>query len=106
MIESIKHEGKKYLRQIEDAVTGQRIMVDVYEVIRAFDVTCPGRQHALKKLLAAGTRGKGSELADLVGAQTALSRAIDFARRREETADAKEKASEPQPGGLEEDVRG
>jgi hypothetical protein len=60
------------------------VEVDVYEVLIAWAVTCPGRQQAIKKLLCAGQRGKGDELADLIGADAALSRAIDFQKRRHE----------------------
>ena len=51
--------GSKYLRSIDMPVPGK---VDVYSVLEAFDVRCPARQHAIKKLLCAGLRGKGGEL--------------------------------------------
>jgi hypothetical protein len=57
--------------------------VDVYAVIEAFDVRCPGRQQAIKKLLCAGLRGKGSQVEDLIGADAALSRAVELQRSRE-----------------------
>lgn len=79
-----EHEGKKYLRQIHDARNpGQWCEVDVYAVLTAFGVTCPARAHAVKKLLCAGGRGKGNELDDLIGADAALSRAIELQRQRE-----------------------
>lgn len=81
---TIGHEGKKYLRKIQSAngtPNGAYIEVDVYEVLVAFDVTCPATAHAIKKLLAAGTRGKGNRLSDLVRAQAAISRAIDMEKR-------------------------
>lgn len=79
-----QHEGKKYLREIYPADgNGAPILVDVYSVLVAFDVRCPARAHCVKKLLAAGGRGKGSELDDLVGADAALSRAIDMQRAAE-----------------------
>lgn len=57
---TIKHEGKKYLRQIYSAagtpIESDFVFVDVYEVLVAFDVTCPAIQHAIKKLLACGQR--------------------------------------------------
>lgn len=78
------HEGRKYLRQIFSAEDPtQSVWVDIYEVIVAWAVNCPGRQQALNKLLAAGQRGKGSQLDDLVGARAALNRAIDLQRREE-----------------------
>lgn len=71
-----EHEGNKYVRTIVDCRAGSGVdfvndhgtlQVDVYSVIDAFNVTCPARQHALKKLLCAGIRGKGDELDDLLG---------------------------------------
>ena len=89
---SIKeHEGRKYLKKIwpavkdedGDEIADNPILVDVYCVIEAFKVTCPGRQQAIKKLLMAGDRGKGDVVADLIGAQAAINRAIELARQRE-----------------------
>lgn len=74
-----QHEGKKYLRRITAATDGTSIDVDVYAVLVAFGVTCPARQHAIKKLLAAGERGKGDAVADLRGAAAAVNRAIELA---------------------------
>jgi hypothetical protein len=90
-----EHEGKKYLKRIVSAVVESKglnvdlvllpdgrvlptCMVDVYAVIEAWEVTCPGRQHALKKILAAGERGKGSAVDDLRGAIAALNRAVEL----------------------------
>lgn len=74
-----QHEGKKYLRLIHPANgDGRPIYVDVYSVLVAFGVTCPATAHAVKKLLAAGQRGKGDKKADLVGAIAAINRAIDL----------------------------
>ncbi len=81
------HEGKKYLRTIHSALPDNdrpSITVDVYCVLVAFNVTCPARAHAVKKLLSAGTRGKGDEMADLVGAMAAVNRAIDLQRIRDQ----------------------
>jgi hypothetical protein len=79
-----QHEGKKYQKVIRSCRNDERsIYVDVYEVLEAFGVTCPARQHAIKKLLMAGGRGKGSELADLIGAEAAVCRAIELQKRRD-----------------------
>lgn len=83
-----QHEGKKYLRKIQDVpqVEGavpQVFHVDVYCVIEAFGVTCPAVAHALKKLLCAGQRSKGSRIEDLTGAIAAINRAIELETRRE-----------------------
>jgi hypothetical protein len=61
-----EHSGSKYLRKIHSADgTGEPIQVDVYCVLEAFGVSCPARQHAIKKMLCAGLRGKVDELKDL-----------------------------------------
>lgn len=90
MSDNIKeHEGKKYLRKIYSAenlqehLTDEFVYVDVYQVLKAFNVTCQARGQAIKKLLCAGIRGKGDTLADLVGAQAAISRAIDLQKQTE-----------------------
>lgn len=78
------HEGKKYLRRICGAgVDKGTIEVDVYCVLEAFGVTCPATQHTLKKLLCAGQRSKGNRLADLIGAEAAISRAIELEKIRQ-----------------------
>ncbi len=79
-----KHSGSKYLRTIYPTDRqGEPIRVDVYAVIRAFGVTCPGIQQALKKLLCAGLRGKGSRVQDVKEAFDALFRALEFAEQDE-----------------------
>lgn len=77
------HEGRKYLRTIQCVESPHRVKVDVYSVLEAFNVTCPARAQALKKLLCCGNRGKGDELSDLLGAEAAISRAIELQRDRE-----------------------
>lgn len=78
------HEGKKYLRTIRSCVDNTTIQVDVYSVLRAFNVTCPIVAHMVKKLLACGERGKGDRLADLLGVEAAVSRAIEEERKDKE----------------------
>lgn len=67
--------GSKYLRDIPCLVDGK---ADVYAVLDAFQVTCPARQHAIKKLLCAGIRNKGTCLQDLTEARDAIDRAIQM----------------------------
>jgi len=74
----VTHSGSKYLHDVQ--LVGGKI--DVYAVLVAFGVSCPARQHAIKKLLCAGLRGKGDELQDLVEARDAVSRAIDLAKEK------------------------
>lgn len=77
-----EHTGSKYVRLISDMVTGEPVSVDVYCVLEAFNVTNPGLQHAIKKLLCAGLRGKGDTIQDLKEAQDAISRAITIEQQR------------------------
>jgi hypothetical protein len=69
--------GSKYRRGVMGALPDGT--VDVYSVLLTFAVTCPARQHAVKKLLCAGLRGKGDELQDLREARDAIDRAIQIA---------------------------
>ena len=63
--------GNKYHRKLL-GVCGDEVTVDVYRVISAFNVSSPPIQHALKKLLCAGIRGKGDEVQDLKEAGDAI----------------------------------
>ena len=72
---AFNQSGSKYLRKIHCIIDGK---VDVYAVLDAFEVTCPARQHAIKKLLCTGIRGKGDVLQDLCEAMDAIKRAIQL----------------------------
>ena len=76
--------GNKYRRVVRglSGAPGQGVpvVVDVYSVLSAFEVLSPGLQHAIKKLLCAGIRGKAAYLQDLTEARDALDRAIEDAR--------------------------
>ena len=61
---------------------GKLFAADVYSVLAAFEVDCPARQHAIKKLLMPGQRGAKSTVQDLDEALVSVSRAIDMARAR------------------------
>jgi hypothetical protein len=67
-------DGSKYRKQF--GTNGPRH--DVYDVLTAFGVTCPARQHAIKKLLAAGQRGGKTEKQDLEEAIVSINRSIDL----------------------------
>jgi len=71
--------GSKYLREMRCLVDGR---ADVYSVLEAFAVTCPARQHAIKKLLCSGIRGKGGAIQDLQEARDAVERAIQMQQVR------------------------
>jgi len=75
--------GSKYLRKLICEIEGH---VDVYAVIDCFDVRCPARQHAIKKLLCSGVRGKGDTLQDLREARDAVTRAIQMEEARQAAA--------------------
>lgn len=70
---------KKIIGKTAPNVTGQIIAayVDVYDVLKAFNVQCPALQHLIKKALNAGCRGHK----DL---QTDLQDIIDSAIRAKE----------------------
>jgi hypothetical protein len=46
----------KYHRTIYPNAAGQ---IDVYDVLIAFEVTCPARQHAIKKTVVCGATRQG-----------------------------------------------
>ncbi|WPK20353.1 hypothetical protein [Salmonella phage SD-13_S19] len=52
-----------------------------------WQVTCPAIQHALKKILVPGKRGKNSTLADIKEAIDALIRAMELQEERERRND-------------------
>ena len=94
-----KHSGNKYVRPIIPAgeektivtSTGVEVMfVDVYCVLQAFGVNCPAVQHAVKKLLCAGLRDKGTAAQDLREARDAISRAIKIQEDKDKINEAVE----------------
>ena len=62
----------KYQRQVPSAT------IDIYDVLKAWDVTCPATQHAIKKLLQPGERGHKDKLTDLREALASVERAIQM----------------------------
>lgn len=79
--------GNKYHRKIHSVEDIDGFTTaDVYSVLDAFQVTCPARQHAIKKLLCSGIRGKGDTMQDLTEARDAVDRAIvlELQRNKEE----------------------
>ena len=69
--------SNKYERDITDR-QGNSAAVDVYDVLKAFEVTCPATQHALKKLLCSGLRGHKDLQTDLLEAKESITRAIEL----------------------------
>lgn len=73
----LKVSANKYEREIIDC-QGNTAIVDVYDVLKAFEVTCPATQHAVKKLLCSGLRGHKDLDTDLVEAKDSITRAIEL----------------------------
>ena len=68
-------EGKqnnKYKRKVPT------LEIDVYDILKAFNVINPATQHAIKKLLCAGDRGYKDKVQDLKEALASISRAIEL----------------------------
>jgi len=55
----VQNQGNKYERTLYG------ISIDVYDVLKAFDVRCPALQHLIKKALCAGLRGHKDKSQDL-----------------------------------------
>lgn len=72
-----KVSSNKYEREITDR-QGNSATVDVYDVLKAFEVTCPATQHAVKKLLCSGLRGHKDLQTDLIEAKESIVRAIEL----------------------------
>lgn len=52
--------------------------IDIYRVLDLFEVTCPARQHAIKKLMCAGSRGDKDLRQDIEEAVATLKRKLDM----------------------------
>ena len=59
-------------------VTIKGTSFDVYDVITAFEVHCPAKAHAIKKLLKSGQRGYKDEEQDLNESIQAIQRAKEL----------------------------
>lgn len=68
---------RKYNRKITDKI-GAAIEVDVYDVLKAFDVVNPAIAHAVKKLLAGGLRGYKDREQDYNEAIDSIRRGIEL----------------------------
>lgn len=54
------------------------VTIDVYDVLKAFNVTCPALQHLIKKALAVGQRGHKDASEDLKDILASAKRAIEL----------------------------
>jgi hypothetical protein len=57
--------------------------IDVYRVCKAFEVTDPAVEHAIKKCLLAGGRGTKSFRQDIIEAMDSLSRCLEMLTEEE-----------------------
>jgi hypothetical protein len=83
-----EHYMNKYQRKLTSPTYVQRsvdgneieedVIIDVYDVLDAFDVTNPATAHAIKKLLCTGSRGAKDWETDLQEAIDSLERAKSF----------------------------
>lgn len=76
----------KYVKQIHESLynDGRDPMdVDVYDVLKAFNVTCPAIQHAVKKLLCPGQRGAKDAMQDLIEARFSIDRAMQLLKAQQ-----------------------
>lgn len=71
-VESVQ-KTNKYDRTIKDQ-QGNVAVVDVYDVLKAFNVTNPADQHAIKKMLCMGLRGHKDAVQDRQEAIQSLQR--------------------------------
>jgi len=76
-IEPSSVSSNKYERELTDR-QGNSATIDVYDVLQAFNVTCPATQHAVKKLLCTGVRGHKDGDTDLLEARESITRAIEL----------------------------
>ena len=75
--------SNKYERVIRNK-EGCEIIVDVYDVLQAFNVTDPAIAHAIKKALAPGQRGHKTFEQDLNDISVSIDRAKDLYRNRQQ----------------------
>lgn len=71
--EELEANKNKYQREIKDGV-----FVDVYDVLKAFNVVNPAMAHAIKKMLAPGQRGAKDTIQDMKEAIQSIERAIEL----------------------------
>lgn len=69
-------DGSKYDRPVKG------VTIDVYDVLEAFNVTCPALQHLIKKALCVGLRGHKSPERDLKDIVESANRALSMGTNR------------------------
>jgi hypothetical protein len=71
----------KYTKMITGLDVGNNtanVYIDVYDVLKAFDVRCPALQHLIKKALNVGVRGHKDHTTDLQDIMDSSIRAIEL----------------------------
>ena len=74
----VEYEEVFKIPQNKYKVSCKGVEIDVYDVLKSFDVTCPATQHAIKKLLKSGKRGYKDNKQDLNEAIQSIKRAIEL----------------------------
>lgn len=67
-----QQKSNKYIRTVKG------VEMDVYDVLKGFNVTCPAMQHALKKMLCSGLRGHKDSVQDKNEAIASIKRSIEL----------------------------
>lgn len=70
--QSLSKPKNKYSRQCKG------VTIDVYDVLKAFEVTDPALQHLIKKALCAGLRGHKNKEQDLIDILDSANRALEL----------------------------
>lgn len=65
-------QENKYLRTVKG------VQMDVYDVLKGFNVQCPAMQHAIKKMLCSGLRGHKGSVQDKEEAIASIQRSIEL----------------------------
>jgi hypothetical protein len=77
----LENQTKKIPSKYDRIISGKcgnKAVIDVYDVLKAFEVSNPAIQHAVKKLLAGGKRGYKDVIKDYTEAITSVERGIDL----------------------------
>lgn len=76
-----------YIRSIQSVDGYLPVKIDVYGIIRAYEISDPELQHAIKKILCAGQRGVKSKKQDILEAIQSLNIWIETQRNIESSAE-------------------
>jgi hypothetical protein len=89
-VQEASRDGDKYNRKVTAMTTDEdpsertlvEVTIDVYDVLEAFNVTCPALQHLIKKSLCVGLRGHKSPERDLKDIIESSERALKMGAAR------------------------